>query len=237
MFELLKIISSFTVFPGVFVTIFGLFGGYYLFKKEKSSILFLTLSTFFYIASSGWFVYLISKTLYLPDSEDKGGYIVILGGGIDEYSDNVEIGKHTLRRLYKGYQLYKYKPRKIVVSGGVVSKGTAEAYVMKKVLVDFGIPEYDIIIENKARNTFENAQYTRQLLGDVPITLVTSTTHMIRSVISFKKFFKDVYHVQADVPIDFRNSFMDYIPTYPSLCAFFNIFYEWVGLVQYTLFK
>ncbi|WP_448375565.1 YdcF family protein [Fervidobacterium sp.] len=237
MFELLKILSSFIVFPGIFVTIFGILGVYYLFKKDRSWLIFLILSALFYVISSGWFVYVVSRTVYIPDTEDRGEYIVILGGGVDEYRRNVEIGKHTLRRLYKAYQLYKEKPRKIVVTGGVVSKGTAEAHIMRDALVDFGVPEYDIIVEDKAKNTFQNAQYTNQLLGDVPITLVTSTSHMRRSILSFRKFFKEIYHIQADVPIDFRNSFLDYIPTYSAFYSFANIFYEWVGLIQYSIFK
>uniref|UniRef100_A0A7V4KB84 YdcF family protein n=1 Tax=Fervidobacterium pennivorans TaxID=93466 RepID=A0A7V4KB84_FERPE len=246
MLELTKIISAFIIFPGFFVTFFAILAFYFFLQNKKISkplrsdwlpILFLSLAVFFYLASSTWFVNFFSKVLYVSDTEDKGDYIVVLGGGIDEYSGSVEIGKHTLRRLYKGYLLYKSKPRKIVVTGGVVSKGIPEAFVMKDVLISFGVPEEDIIVEDKARNTFQNAQYTYSIIGDRTITLVTSVTHMKRSLLSFRKFFKEVYHVQSDVPLDFRNTFLDYIPTYNAFYAFCNVVYELVGLLQYSLFR
>jgi len=246
MFELTKIISAFIIFPGFFVTFFAILAFYFFLQKKKTSkplrndwlpILFLSLAVFFYLASTTWFVNFFSKVLYTPNTEDKGDYIVILGGGIDEYSGSIEIGKHTLRRLYKGYLLYKSKPRKIAVTGGVVSKGIPEAFVMKDVLISFGVPEEDIIVEDKARNTFQNAQYTYNIIGDRPVTIVTSTTHMKRSLLSFRKFFKEVYHIQSDVPVDFRNVFLDYIPTYNAFYAFCNVVYELVGLLQYSLFR
>ncbi|MGC9772338.1 Uncharacterized SAM-binding protein YcdF, DUF218 family [Fervidobacterium changbaicum] len=242
MFELMKIISAFLIFPGIFVTLFSVLTVYFFIKEKNSKynkiwILFLLLSIFFYLTSSTWFVNLFSKVLYVPDTSDGGDYIVVLGGGIDEYSGNVEIGRHTLRRLYKGYLLYKSKPRKVIVTGGVVSKGIPEALVMKDVLLSLGVPEEDIVVEDKARNTYQNARFTHDIVKDKSITLVTSTTHMRRSLMVFKKFFKEIYHVQSDVPIDFRNSFLDYIPTYSAFYGFCNIVYELVGLLQYTIFK
>ncbi|HOK87416.1 MAG TPA: YdcF family protein [Fervidobacterium sp.] len=161
-------------------------------------------------------------------------YIVVLGGGVDQFGDQTEIGAHTLRRLYKGIQLYRHNKRKIVVTGGVISKGVSEAIVMKDVLVTFGIPEEDIIVEERARNTDENAKYVKELLGDIPVTIVTSSLHMKRSILSFKKRFSKVYNVQCDVPIDFRNSYLDYLPSSGAFYTFCNVTHEIVGLLKYS---
>ncbi|SHN62219.1 YdcF family protein [Fervidobacterium gondwanense] len=237
MFALLKIISSFVVFPGIIVLLFLVLSFILYKKRNKAWRIFLALSFVFYIASSNWFAYLVSKTLYIPDTDDNGRYIVVLGGGIDIYNSEREIGKHTLRRLYRAYQLYLKNPRRIIVTGGVVTKGIPEASVMRDVLVSFGVPEENIIVEERARNTYENAKYTYELVGSVPITLVTSTTHMRRSLLSFGKFFSKIYHVQADYPIDFRNVYLDYVPNHGGFYTFSQVFYEWIGILQYALFK
>ncbi|HOV53981.1 MAG TPA: YdcF family protein, partial [Fervidobacterium sp.] len=135
-----KVIGAFVTFPGLIVTLFLILSGIFVIKRQKGWKFFLILSAFFYIISSSWFVYLLSKTIYTADSKDEGTYIVVLGGGVDQFGNQTEIGAHTLRRLYKGIQLYKNKQRPIVVTGGVISKGIPEAFVMKDVLVTLGIP-------------------------------------------------------------------------------------------------
>lgn len=229
-----KVVGSFVTFPGLVVTFFLILSGAFAIKRRKSWKFLLILSAFFYTISSSWFVYLLSKTIYVTDSKDEGAYIVILGGGVDQFGNQTEIGAHTLRRLYKGIQLYKNKQRPIVVTGGVISKGIPEAFVMKDVLIALGIPESDIIVEEKARNTDENAEYVKALLGDVPVTIVTSSTHMRRSLLSFSKRFSEIYNVQCDVPIDFRNSYLDYLPSSGAFYSFCNITHELVGLVRYS---
>ncbi|MCX7653099.1 MAG: YdcF family protein [Fervidobacterium sp.] len=246
MLHLFKIVSAFITIPGIFVTAFSIIFIFYS-KTDKSvrytmqknirkdRYLFLVFAIIMYLISSSWFTYLISKSLVLVDTEDNGKYIVVLGGGVDKFDQRYEIGKHTLRRLYKALELYKKNPRKIIVTGGVVDKGLPEALFMKKVLINFGIPEEDVIIENKARNTFENGKYTRELIGDTAITLVTSSLHMKRSLWVFKKFFSKIYYSSADVPIDFRNSYLDYLPSFEAFSTTCYFFREVIGILQYWL--
>lgn len=55
--------------------------------------------------------------------------------------------------------------KKIVVSGGVATDdGTFEADRMQARLIGWGIPEEDIIVENKATNTGENVTYSMPLI-------------------------------------------------------------------------
>ncbi|MGB4262598.1 MAG: YdcF family protein [Fervidobacterium sp.] len=234
MFQLSKIIGAFVTFPGLVVTLFLILALVFLIRRKKEWKLFLLFSTLFYMFSSSWFVYIVSKTLFVQNTRDAGLYIVVLGGGVDQFGDQTEIGAHTLRRLYKGIQLYRHNKRKIVVTGGVISKGVSEAIVMKDVLVTFGIPEEDIIVEERARNTDENAKYVKELLGDIPVTIVTSSLHMKRSILSFNKRFSKVYNVQCDVPIDFRNSYLDYLPSSGAFYTFCNVTHEIVGLLKYS---
>ncbi|MGC8901746.1 MAG: YdcF family protein [Fervidobacterium sp.] len=237
MIHLFKIIGPFFTIPGIFVTVFLMLFFYFKFaqRERKVSYLFLIFGIILYVVSSSWFGYILSKVLTVDGNKDIGTYIVVLGGGIDQYSGSIEIGKHTLRRLYTAVELYKKKPRKILVTGGIIDKGVPEALVMRDVLLNFGIPNEDIIVEKNARNTYENAKYTYQILGDVPITLVTSTLHMKRSLIVFKKFYNRIGWMNSDVPLDFRNSYLDYLPSINGFYAVSNATHEILGILQYLL--
>jgi uncharacterized SAM-binding protein YcdF (DUF218 family) len=84
--------------------------------------------------------------------------------------------------------------RKIIVSGGLgLLRKTkhSEAAEVKTLLLLAGVPEADILLEDKSQNTYENAQFTRALLRRHPelkkIVLVTSAFHMRRASACFQK--------------------------------------------------
>lgn len=237
MFALYKIFGKFITYPGLLVTFLWALSFYTLIsrKSKKFAIFTFIFGVLIYVSSMGVTSYALSKLLAVDDSEDKGEYIVVLGGGVDVFDDRVELGKHAMRRLMKALELYKNLPRKIVVTGGVVTKGIPEANVMAQMLVKLGVDPSDIIVENKARNTTENAKYTFELIGNRPITLVTSVTHMRRALKVFKTHFNEVYHVSADLPIDFRNSYLDYVPTGDGSYTFGTLTHELIGLLKEEL--
>ena len=107
-------------------------------------------------------------------------YLLILGSCLK--SDQVTL---TLRsRLEKGAQLLKQYPNlMVVVTGGKGSETLpAEAQLMKRVLVEeYGIDEKRIIVEDQARNTFENLLWSKPLLPDEKIGIVTNEFHSIRT--------------------------------------------------------
>ena len=63
-------------------------------------------------------------------------------------------------------------------------------YIVKRFLVDLGIPAKKIITENKSRDTFENAEFTHDICTrkgyERPI-LVTSAYHLKRATMAFKR--------------------------------------------------
>jgi uncharacterized SAM-binding protein YcdF (DUF218 family) len=120
--------------------------------------------------------------------------------------DRVYTNKGADRVLHT-IQLYKQgKCRNIIVSGGTGSlteKFAPEAISLQKILLNAGIPNSAILIEDKSRNTYENAQFTKRLLDErtdlKKLLLVTSAFHMRRSEACFEKA-----GVQADTfPADF----------------------------------
>lgn len=85
----------------------------------------------------------------------------------------------------------------ILVTGG---KGrqeeSSEAEAMQRYLLEQGVSPQAILIENKARNTFENLKFSQQILLEkfsfLPsVIIVTSDFHCFRSAQIAKRFFKE----------------------------------------------
>ncbi len=118
----------------------------------------------------------------LPGSGEKIDYIIILGAK----ADGSEPSPDLLLRLDKGIEAYWKYQGKIIVSGGQGHDEIAtEASVMQKYLITNGIPETDIILEEKAVNTFENIYYAQKLMNskdhEPKALVITSYYHIFRS--------------------------------------------------------
>ena len=55
-----------------------------------------------------------------------------------------------------------------------------------------GFDSERLVLEEAARSTYENAKFSRDLLGEVPIVVVTDPFHTLRCRIVFRRFFKSV---------------------------------------------
>jgi len=132
---------------------------------------------------------------------------------------------------------------KIIVSGGLGmlrKTHASEAQEVKSLLLLSGVPEADIIMEDKSRNTYENAQNTKKLLTHYPdlksFVLVTSAFHMRRSTACFKK--AGVPH--AVFPADFQSAdrllrLEDFIPAEEALAGWHKLFREVGGFIIYKI--
>jgi len=98
-------------------------------------------------------------------------------------------------RLLHGVRLLKAKKAPLMVlTGGVMASlsGTnvPEAERMRRLAVEMGVAEESLLLEIESRNTHENAVFTARLLRDRKldprILLVTSASHMSRSVAVFR---------------------------------------------------
>ncbi len=97
--------------------------------------------------------------------------------------------------------LYKNKKiDKILVTGGIgyfsYDKKNKEANKMQQFLLENGVRNTDIIIEDNSKNTYQNIKYSYNMLSDmyslenINILLVTSDFHMKRCVYLARIFFK-----------------------------------------------
>lgn len=98
-------------------------------------------------------------------------------------------------RVTQALMLYrKGKIKQFIITGGsgnLLQEGRAEALELKKFLLDCQIPTHLIFIEDQAKNTHENAVFTKALISEKslrgPFVLITSAFHMQRSMGCFKK--------------------------------------------------
>ncbi len=108
-------------------------------------------------------------------------YVLILGGPLDGEKPSPLL----FERIKKGAELLeKDSHLKAVVSGGVTDKtvSLSEAEVMRNSLIELGISEERIILENEAKTTVQNFKYTKKLLGeDAKVAFVTNKFHIWRS--------------------------------------------------------
>ncbi len=123
-------------------------------------------------------------------------YILILGGPL-----NGDLPSPLLLERIKTGAAYakEHVEVKIVVSGGKKEENQhlSEAEIMRNSLLELGIDEDRIILENEAKTTLQNFQYTKKLLGDTArVAFVTSRFHIWRS----KKIMKKAGVCYAAIP-------------------------------------
>jgi uncharacterized SAM-binding protein YcdF (DUF218 family) len=172
--------------------------------------------------------------------------IVALSGGIhppDDVKPRARLGSSTLKRCIRAAELYhEGPPCKVILTGGKVDPdrlGPTLAVAMREFLLDLGIPENDILIEQQSRSTYENALMTAPLLKENnlnSILLVTDATHLRRSVRCFEALgIKVVPAGCCYRSTTFRWSPFNFLPSVSAVQSNQEAFHEWVGLAWYKL--
>lgn len=249
MFFIKKLITPFVLPPGIFVLALIAAGALFIFKKRrKIGISNLALGLLLWIFCSAPFSnYLIGglESEFDLSADVSGECIILLGGGIiDGVHDFSGIGTPTdsmLSRIVTAVRLQRKLDIPIIVSGGKIRENiSSEAQIARRFLVDLGVAEGKILIEENARDTYENAKYTRDICltrnFQKPI-LVTSAFHMKRALLAFKKVGLDV----APYPAGFRSKnaqeveWLSYLPRAGSLEAASDAIHEHLGILFYRL--
>jgi uncharacterized SAM-binding protein YcdF (DUF218 family) len=118
-------------------------------------------------------------------------WVVVLSGGHHPQAGippNRQLAPVTLHRLVEGIRLYKsYPGSKLLVSGGSALEKLPNAETMAATALALGVPEADLVVETKSRDTEEQAVLVHRIIGTDPLILVTSAVHMPRSIGLFKK--------------------------------------------------
>jgi uncharacterized SAM-binding protein YcdF (DUF218 family) len=100
-------------------------------------------------------------------------------------------GPALLRRLDHGVTAFRARSaRYLLLSGGIVAHPPAEAVVMRSLALARGVPEAALIVEDRARNTFENALYCGRIIREQDwrdIVVVTDGWHLGRALYVFRR--------------------------------------------------
>jgi uncharacterized SAM-binding protein YcdF (DUF218 family) len=244
MFFILSKIIDFFLQP--ICWIFILLGFAYFSQYTKRLILLITGALLLF--SNGWFVNQCYLAYESPQVKLKNTYqwCIILGGGMMRAGDGYRTGE-TADRFIQPLLLYKKGiVKKLLITGGNVNiKGlkidlTQESKKVKEVLITMGVNPEDIYQEENARNTHENAVYTKQLLKPnlkERMVLVTSAMHMPRAQACYIKegFLIDAY--PADIKKkDTPSGILDLvIPQERNLSKFAELIREMAGYIIYSI--
>jgi vancomycin permeability regulator SanA len=115
--------------------------------------------------------------------------IVILGYAL--HSDG-SMDDKLIQRLEVGLATLQQNPlSKIIVSGGVAQGGVTETYLMRQWLIEHGVKNSQVILEDKSIDTVSNALNSLALvqkLGDIDhVIVVSSSSHIRRAVAVFEQ--------------------------------------------------
>jgi uncharacterized SAM-binding protein YcdF (DUF218 family) len=119
-------------------------------------------------------------------------WIVVLGAG-HTTDPKVPLSNRpnhaTLVRLLEGIRLYRENPgSQLILSGGAVNGVISSAQIMAEVAGTLGVPIRDMVLEEQSWDTEDEARLIKPLVKQDAIILVTSASHMPRSVRLFESY-------------------------------------------------
>ncbi len=226
MFMLKYALIPFLLPPGIFITLLILSGLWLLIKKNRvaglaNCIIGLFMWSLTTTPVSNAMMRKLESCFSVP-ANPRGDVIILLGGGVSDGAPDLSgtgaPSENMLPRVVTAVRLQEKLKIPIIVSGGTIFKQVKpEAPIVRRFLVDLGVPADKIIMEYKSRNTLENALFSREIClksGFRSPILVTSAYHMKRSVMCFKKAGIEVMPFPAGFKSwpDRRYGWNDYLP-------------------------
>jgi len=227
-FFLKKFVTFFIEPFGMVFTLFVLGIIFLYIKKELQAKIFLSSSLFFlflfsYPPFSNFLVQNLENQYPKYDYKQDIQYIHVLGNGhntdqTQPISSNLSDG--GTKRVLEGVIIHKQIPNsKIIFTGYAGYTSETNAVMNSKLASALGVSKKDMIINGAPTDTREEALFTKTLVGSEPFVLVTSATHMPRSMMLFQSqglnpiaaptnFYKSEFrgYLRAPAPIYFHTS-------------------------------
>lgn len=199
-----------------------------------------------YLPVGNYFSYILESRFPRWDaSRGPPDGIIVLGGAISSRLSNVHgetVVDGDAGRIFAMVKLARaYPAARMVYSGGdasIFADESPETDYVYPLLDSLGISRGRILLENRSRNTAENAAFTKQLVDPKPgerWLLVTSAQHMPRAIGCFRQvgFPVEAYPVgwRTAKAIDFRadRTLGDGLKRLDAAA------YEWIGLAAYRM--
>lgn len=229
-------------------------------RQKKFRWLVVVVVFLIFILGNRWAPAILTRSLewryFPPETLPQNSVVVLLDGGTEsqQYPRQIPEPNATGDRIFYTAYLYQQGVAKtILVSGGNIEWQGANtgspAQGMAYILDVIGIPTDDVIVQDKSRNTAEDARYCARLLKEMSvdeIILVTSASHMPRSVALFEKQGLTVIPAPTDYRITADNwhalwnpSWQDLViglvPNASNLSAVNSVLKEYIGYFVYRI--
>lgn len=152
------------------------------------------------LASMGAYVLAaIALDRYGRDRIPTGRYDAIIVAGARVWSDG-EPSLTLLRRTERAVELWKAKVAPVMVmTGGVGRHPPSEAGVAADVALAAGVPAAAILLEDRSRSTEQNASFSRALLGERRVLVVTDAYHVLRSQHIYDRYYDHAFVLGVDI--------------------------------------
>lgn len=163
----------------------------------------------------------VPKVQIAQMSEADFGGIIILGGAIEGGEIAIDRGEISIgsaaERVTKAFELIRKHPDLPFIFSGLSGRlspvGVSEADAFKQLVSEHGLPDKNAHYENQSRNTYENVVLMKPMILELgaksakeadaslkPWLLITSASHMYRSV----KIFQKQGIAVIPVPVDYQ---------------------------------
>ncbi len=256
MFTFLKLIKPFFLPPGL--VLLGLAAALILAVRKKGKwtvrVLAVTLFGYYLLSIEPTAYYLgrsLERAIPQPAGEGEPVAIVILAGGFRRAGGArpfSELSGPTWRRLWRGIEIYRELGGEVPIlfsggSGDPFDPEPGQGLLSRDYALAIGIPEEDFRFEEISRNTHENVRESRAILdrefpGAAPhrVILVTSSSHMLRSVLTARKAGLDPVPAPADYDYGSpAGSPLAFYPAAQALLVSTRCLHEWLGILAYRL--
>lgn len=238
-FFLKKLVSFFVEPYGLFL-FFLILGLYLLFiKKIKLSKIILSISLsivilFSYSPFSNFLVKNLENQYQKYSYSENIKYIHVLGSGhnADETQPvSSHISSAGLKRVLEGIIIHKQiKGSKLIFTGYGGEMEISTAKINSNLAIALGVKKENIILGENPKDTHEEALFTKKLLNNESFVLVTSASHMPRSMMLFESL--GLNPIAA--PTDFLRTINTSYLKLPSIGSFYNsqrAMHEYYGIL------
>ena len=199
MFAVKKIVAPFLLPPGVFIVpiiVIGLL----LIRSRRwrigmvNLLIGLALWAFSTAPVANGLMQGLESGFSFPE-KPSGDAIILLGGAVlrevPDFSGKGAPSPSMTSRIVTAVRLYRRMHLPIIVTGGRVYEDSpiAEATIIRRFLMDLGVPDNRIIMEDHARDTAQNARLSAAICrrrGFSKPILLTAAYHLKRACMAFE---------------------------------------------------
>ena len=208
---------------------------YKVLRRRMVRIIF-TLSIILLLVFYTPLIWFLASPLKIANSPQKADCIVVFAGGVGESG---KAGQGYEERVQYAVELYKKGyAKKMIFSSGYM-RIFKEPLLMEALAVSLGVPKEAIILEDKARNTYENVKFTKKILDKNnwhDILLISSPYHMRRVRLIYDKVASDIDVIYLPL---LKSVFYQHLERFLSkritLEQIRGIIHEYLGILYYRL--